>query len=123
MPKFRITAPDGKNFDVEGPEGSTAEQALAQVQAQYKTSSPEPGPMPVNSGMASFLASAAGAPIDIAQGIYNAPKMIYGLAKGALGGTDLPGTVTGTAGGSESKRRALNIAGHITRQRRFTTVK
>src|SRR5258706_2581402 len=35
MPKFRITAPDGKNFDVEGPEGSTAEQALAQVQAQY----------------------------------------------------------------------------------------
>lgn len=41
MPKFRITAPDGKNFDVEGPEGSTAEQALAQVQSQYQTPSKE----------------------------------------------------------------------------------
>ena len=35
MAKFRITAPDGKTYDVSGPEGSTAEQALAQVQAQY----------------------------------------------------------------------------------------
>ena len=38
MPKFEITAPDGKVFDVEGPEGATAEQALAQVQATYKPS-------------------------------------------------------------------------------------
>lgn len=36
MPRFEITAPDGKVFDVDGPDGSTAEQALAQVQAQYK---------------------------------------------------------------------------------------
>lgn len=43
MPKFRITSPDGQNFDVEGPEGSTQEQALAQVQAQYKQSAKEPG--------------------------------------------------------------------------------
>jgi len=43
MPKFRITAPDGKNFDVEGPEGSTADQALAQVQAQYGAPSKERG--------------------------------------------------------------------------------
>lgn len=40
MPKFRVTSPDGQNFDVEGPEGSTQEQALAQVQAQYKPTSP-----------------------------------------------------------------------------------
>lgn len=31
MPTFRVTAPDGKTYDVTGPEGSTAEQALAQV--------------------------------------------------------------------------------------------
>lgn len=36
MPTFEITAPDGKVFEVTGPEGSTPEQALAQVQAQYK---------------------------------------------------------------------------------------
>ena len=35
MPTFEITAPDGRVFEVTGPEGSTAEQALAQVQAQY----------------------------------------------------------------------------------------
>ena len=39
MPKFEITAPDGRVFEVDGPEGATAEQALAQVQAQYKPSS------------------------------------------------------------------------------------
>lgn len=36
MATFEITAPDGRVFEVEGPEGSTKEQALAQVQAQYK---------------------------------------------------------------------------------------
>lgn len=35
MPTFEITAPDGKVYEVTGPEGATAEQALAQVQAQY----------------------------------------------------------------------------------------
>ena len=35
MPQFLITAPDGREFEVTGPEGSTAEQALARVKAQY----------------------------------------------------------------------------------------
>lgn len=35
MPKFRITAPDGTTYDVTGPEGSTEQEALAQVQAQH----------------------------------------------------------------------------------------
>lgn len=51
MPTFRITAPDGKTFDVTGPEGSTQEQALAQVQAQYKpqqASQPQPQPQTPN---------------------------------------------------------------------------
>jgi hypothetical protein len=34
MPVFQITAPDGRKFRVTGPEGSTKEQALAQVQQQ-----------------------------------------------------------------------------------------
>jgi hypothetical protein len=34
MPSFEITAPNGKKYRVDGPEGSTAEQALAQVQKQ-----------------------------------------------------------------------------------------
>lgn len=35
MPTFEITSPDGRKFRVTGPEGSTADQALAQVQAQH----------------------------------------------------------------------------------------
>lgn len=36
MPKFHVTAPDGKTLELEGPEGSTQEDALAQAQTLYK---------------------------------------------------------------------------------------
>ena len=36
MPKFVITAPDGKDYEVEGPEGATEEQALAHFQQNWK---------------------------------------------------------------------------------------
>lgn len=36
MASFLITAPDGTKYNVTGPDGSTAEQALAQVQAQHQ---------------------------------------------------------------------------------------
>ena len=41
MPTFRITAPDGRVFNVTGPEGSTAEEAMQQVQAQYQPQVPQ----------------------------------------------------------------------------------
>lgn len=39
MPTFEITSPDGKTYEVEGPEGATKDQALAQVMAQHGGSS------------------------------------------------------------------------------------
>lgn len=42
MPVFEITAPDGRTFEVEGPEGATQEEALAQVQAQYQPQERQP---------------------------------------------------------------------------------
>lgn len=42
MPKFQITSPDGTKYEVEGPEGATEQDALAQVQAQQSA------PKPVN---------------------------------------------------------------------------
>lgn len=41
MPTFRITAPDGTAYNVTGPDGSTADQALAQVQAQHASAPTE----------------------------------------------------------------------------------
>lgn len=40
MPKYRITAPDGKTFDVEG--DGTAEEALAHVQSMYQAKAAQP---------------------------------------------------------------------------------
>jgi len=39
MPTFHITAPDGTAYEVTGPDGSTEQQALAQVQSQHQASS------------------------------------------------------------------------------------
>lgn len=36
MPKFEVTAPDGQKFEVNGPEGSTQEQAIEYIQSQWK---------------------------------------------------------------------------------------
>lgn len=44
MPTFRISAPDGKTYEVTGPEGSTAEDALARVRSMVvATPTPEKG--------------------------------------------------------------------------------
>lgn len=40
MPVFEITSPDGKKYRVTGPDGSTADQALAQVQKQAGAAPP-----------------------------------------------------------------------------------
>jgi len=42
MPRFEITAPDGKRYEISGPEGATADQALQHFQSQWK---PAPAPM------------------------------------------------------------------------------
>src|SRR6185369_5676233 len=47
MPVFEVTSPDGRKFRVTGPEGSTQEQALQQIQSQYK---PEDAPKPLALG-------------------------------------------------------------------------
>lgn len=88
--------------------------AKPDLNSEWDTAKPsESRSTPVNAGIGSLIASVAGAPIDIAQGVYNAPKMIYGAIKGALGGTDLPEPVTGTPGGSESIRNAMRVAGEL----------
>lgn len=42
MPNFRITAPDGTQYNVTGPDGATEQDALAQVQAQHSQAPAQP---------------------------------------------------------------------------------
>lgn len=42
MPKFEITAPDGKRYEITAPEGATAEQALEHFKSQYTAPSSTP---------------------------------------------------------------------------------
>lgn len=49
MPTFELTAPDGKVYEVEGPEGATKEQAFQKLQQQLKSApaaKPAPAPTP-----------------------------------------------------------------------------
>jgi hypothetical protein len=70
MPIFEIKSPDGKTYEVTGPEGSTKEQALEKVKAQHSTSPPPP-----ESSTLSDVAKSAGT----------------GIAKGAIAAVGLPG--------------------------------
>lgn len=82
MPEFEIKSPDGRTFQVTGPEGSTAEQALERVKAQHA----EPS---------SSLGSVT-------------KQIPYGLAEGAIEGVSLAHDV---ASGNLLKRTEQSFAG------------
>lgn len=69
MPTFRITGPDGKVYNVTGPEGSTPEQALERVKAQAspKMARPTSGNGVIDQTLSSFNEALMGA----GEGLYN----------------------------------------------------
>lgn len=74
MPSFEITAPNGKKYRVTGPEGATAEQALAQVQgrvAQQEAGEADVRRMadPTGSFGENVLAGAGKAMTDVGRGV------------------------------------------------------
>ena len=94
MPTFEITAPDGRKFRVTGPEGSTAEQAMAQVQGQY-SAPPQAAAAPQQEG--SFLGDLGRAAVtttrDYAQGALGLAALpvdaAYGVWNLATGRNDM----------------------------------
>jgi len=42
MPAYTVTAPDGKTYDVNAPEGATQEDAIAYVQKNFYSEAPKP---------------------------------------------------------------------------------
>jgi len=64
MPKYRITSPDGKTFEITAPEGATQGQVLAYAQSQFKAK-------PVQQEQA----------IDPTEGMSNFEKFAAGMGK------------------------------------------
>lgn len=71
MPKFEITAPDGRRFEITAPEGATQEQALAYAQQQYQAKPAEKPYNPTDDMTTGekFLAGTGKAFVDLGRGV------------------------------------------------------
>ncbi len=73
---------------------------------------PETKPLPANAGLANFIASTAGLPVDAVENVLNLAKAGVGTVATAAGRPDLaPELTSGSFGGSESIRRGLRATG------------
>lgn len=80
MPTFEFTSPEGKKYVVEGPEGSTQEQAFSQLQQQLQQApTPPSSPSPTNLSYAQ-----AGGPAAMAPTGPQGPTMGESLERGLL---------------------------------------
>lgn len=123
MPRYTFTSPEGKTYDIDGPEGSTKEQAFQILQGQL--AAPKKSDVPALAPM-----EGRKAPPEPSRGI---GEKIVGGAETALSTlTGIPATVAGQAYGigrnlfgqdfgtqkgiQEAERAAQEVAGKLTYQ-------
>lgn len=126
MPKFTFTSPEGKTYDVEGPDGATKEQAFSILQqrlgpngagapsaAPGGTGAPAAKPDPqsiagfIGGNLSKGVADVAGLPVDLANSAIEGTKGIANLFGAHLKQTDSP------VGGSEWIKQKLAQIGSI----------
>ncbi len=90
MAKFRVTAPDGKEYEIDAPDGATEEQVLSYAKANFSTPTAEPTQAPSTMealkrgvGLAGrALVTGASAPVntvaDFLSGAYNVGANLMG---------------------------------------------
>jgi len=119
MPKFTFTSPEGKTYDIEGPEGATKEQAFGILQ-QKLGSAPSQPKAPATPNAPSFGEKALGAGeagLSMLSGIPAAlAGAIYGVGKGVTGGKY--GTPQGVR---EGEAAGADLAEKLTYQPRTKT--
>lgn len=79
MPTFTVTAPDGKEYDVDAPRGTTQEQALSYFQQNWKQ--PE-APKPEEKTALGFLGNVGESGANLVKGLYGAVTSPVETAKG-----------------------------------------
>jgi len=73
MPRFEITAPDGRRFEITAPEGATQDEVLAYAQANYNTiPAAKPAPFSLSDTAIAAAQSALGATKSTIEGVTGA---------------------------------------------------
>jgi hypothetical protein len=92
MPTFKITSPDGKSYEVTGPEGSTKAQALEKVKAQHAAPPAEP-----SSGIGDFFKSIPG---GVVQGFSTAASALGKTTAAEMGDHEMAAEIPGPQQGA-----------------------
>ena len=69
MPRYEVTAPTGKRFEINAPEGATEQQILAYAQQQFQS-------LPQEEPQSGFLRQVADVPLGVAKGAVSGARMI-----------------------------------------------
>lgn len=116
MPTFVVTAPDGKEYEVDAPKGATQEQALSYFQQNWKPAKQETiDPTEGMSGTEKFLAGTGKAFYDIGRGAGQALRGV--LPEQLANRLDLPAQADIDAAKRRDEalmRTGAGIAGNIT---------
>lgn len=119
MPKYQVTSPDGKTFEVTAPDGASQDEVLAYAQSQFQKPAPvqptqKPAP-PANTAVAVNAANKgiAGIPdaiLNTPYNVLNLAKAGFGTAANAMGRPDLAPDLTPTP---DFARRGMQAMGFI----------
>ena len=67
MPLYRITSPEGQTYEIDGPDGATQEEIVAQIKSQIASAQPKEQ---------SQLRQVADVPLKIGAGVVGGVRMV-----------------------------------------------
>ncbi len=110
MPKYEITSPDGKRFEVTAPEGASQEEVLAYAKKSFLQTSQQ-SPSPFTKSVAEIPQTPGALVKDIIMGAGETPANLLGqipsMVGGGLGGAygAIEGAITGQGVGAQASKR------------------
>lgn len=113
MPKFVVTAPDGKEYEVDAPEGATEQQVLEYVQSNYRSANTPAAETAPARGVGEQLARQAGlAARGVVSGLSAPVNMVADFAAGAYNlGAGLLGSSSRLPYMSQAQQQGLTQMG------------
>jgi hypothetical protein len=108
MPTYKISAPDGNSYSIEGPSGATDEQVREQVLKQHPDAGKPGPPEEQRSGIGDFIRSI---PRGAVTGLMTAGSALAGATAGEMGQPGLQAEIPGPKQSTELIER--NVTGNL----------